>query len=104
MSEVVCEYCGDSFDTRGIGAHQRYCDGANEATVTPESAGIEATVRARDDGQCRLCNTSENLLAHEVDPDVGQELANLVTLCARCAAELEGLHQRTKRTKIRVDR
>ena len=104
MSEVVCEYCGDSFDTRGIGAHQRYCDGANEATVTPEPAGLEATVRARDDEQCRRCEATTALGVHTVNPAVGQELANLVTLCARCAAELEGLHPRTKRTKIRVDR
>jgi len=103
MSEVDCEYCGDSFDKRGLGAHQRYCDGAQEATVTPESAGVEATVRARDDEQCRRCGATSALGVHTVSPAVGQELANLVTLCAPCGAELDGLHPRTKRTKIQTN-
>lgn len=103
MTEVECEYCGELFDKRGIGAHQRHCDGAHEETMTPELDGLEAKARERDDGQCRRCDASERLVTHEVDPDVGQELANVVTLCGTCEAEIEGLHPRTKRTKIRSD-
>lgn len=73
MSEVECEYCGDSFDKRGIGAHQRHCDGAEEEAMTPELDDLEAEVRRRDDGQCRRCGGSKNFVAHEVDPDVSHE-------------------------------
>ena len=103
MTDVECEYCGESFDKRGIGAHQRHCDDAQQETMTPELAGLEAEVRERDDGQCASCGTDSGLVAHEVDPDVGQERANLVTLCGHCEAQLEGLHPRTKRTKLRSE-
>jgi len=102
MTEVVCEYCGDSFDKRGIGAHQAHCSEANEEEMQPKRSGFEAEVRARDDEQCVRCESTEALVIHEVDADVGHERANAVTLCKPCEQELSGLHPLTKRTKIRA--
>ncbi|MDB2225605.1 hypothetical protein PM023_13090 [Halorubrum ezzemoulense] len=103
--EVECEYCGDSFDKRGLGAHQVHCDDAQEEETQPDSipsepSDFEAKVRTRDDGQCARCESTQGLVVHDVDPDVGQERANAVTLCVACDEELSGLHPRTKRTKI----
>lgn len=104
MSNVICEYCGDEFDERGLGAHQRYCDAGEESTSETDSSalsGLEARAQDRDNGKCRRCNTTESLGVHEVDTRVGRELANVVTLCASCEDVVAGLHPRTKRSKIR---
>ncbi|AUX08928.1 hypothetical protein AArcSl_1297 [Halalkaliarchaeum desulfuricum] len=102
---VECEYCGEEFDKRGIGAHKAHCDGAEEAQTAPRQAvdGLEAEVYARDNGQCRRCGAEESLDVHQVDSDKEPVRANLVIVCAECEAEIEGLHPRTKRTKIRFD-
>lgn len=103
MTEVQCQYCGELFDERGLGAHQRHCDSATEAEVTPDDeslTGLAAEVRDRDDGRCLRCGADSSLRVHEVDPDVGHQRANLITLCDSCEAGLEGLHPRTKRTKV----
>ena len=100
MTEIVCEYCDDSFDKRGIGAHQAHCSEANEGVVQPAPSGFESEVRARDDEQCVRCESTEALVVHEVDANVGQKRANAVTLCEPCEVELSGLHPLTKRTKI----
>lgn len=104
--EVECEYCGDSFDKRGIGAHQASCDEAIEETTQPDyDDSLEAKVRARDDGACVRCGATDSLTLHIVDPDVGSErIANVLTLCADCDDDVEGLHPRTKRSKIHSDR
>ncbi|CDK39654.1 hypothetical protein [Halorubrum sp. AJ67] len=103
--QVECDYCGQEYDKRGIGAHEAHCDEATEEEMQPDSGAsdlstFEAEVRARDDGQCARCESIEALVVHDVDPDVEQERANAVTLCEQCEDELTGLHPLTKRTKI----
>lgn len=100
--QVECDYCGQEYDKRGIGAHQAHCDEALGEEIQPDPSGFEAEVRARDDGQCTGCGATEDLRVHDVDPDVGRERANCVTLCEPCEAELSRLHSLTKRTKIDV--
>lgn len=105
MTETECSYCGEFYDVRGIGAHEASCD----ASIETADAGlpvdsddpVDAHVVSRDDGTCVRCETDEDLHLHEVDPSVGHEKANVVTLCADCEGDVDGLHPRTKRTKIR---
>lgn len=109
MGKVECEYCGDLFDSRGLGAHQVHCDEATEESGTEEETilepedEIEAHVVARDQGTCTRCGVDDASVHHIVDPDVGREKANVVTLCGDCDDDVSGVHPRTKRTKIRGD-
>ena len=104
MTEVQCEYCGEYFDKRGLGAHQAHCDAAQEEHNQPDYDDIfEAKLRARDDDECISCGSQTELTFHTIDPAVDRELRNVVTLCTGCANDVEGLHPRTKRTKIRSD-
>lgn len=105
MTETECSYCGEFYDVRGIGAHEASCD----ASLEKADAGldvdlddeVEAHVASRDDGTCVRCGGDEDVRLHEVDPSVGHEKTNVVTLCADCEDDVDGLHPRTKRTKIR---
>jgi len=99
---VDCEYCGESFKKQGLAAHQRYCDAkeAEEATAVPEYEGTEAKVVDRDDERCLRCESTAELVVHQIAPDRDVAINNLVTLCEGCEADLDGLHPRTKRTKI----
>lgn len=99
---VDCEYCDESYKKQGLAAHQRFCDAkeAEEATTVPEYEGTEATVVERDDDRCLRCDSSAELVVHQIAPDRGDAINNLVTLCEGCDSDLDGLHPRTKRTKI----
>lgn len=97
MSEVPCKHCGEPFDKRGIGAHEAHCDGE---TPEPELTPLETSVHDRDNGRCRRCEADEDLVYHTVNGAIGRERPNVVTLCAACENEIEGVHPRTKRTKI----
>ena len=104
MSEVQCEYCGEYFDKRGLGAHQAHCDAAQEEHSQPNYDDFfEAKIRARDGDNCVSCGADDDLTFHRIDPNADRELRNLITLCADCSSEVKGLHPRTKRTKIHDD-
>lgn len=100
--DVQCEYCGEYFDKRGIGAHKASCNEAIEETSQPDyDDTLEANVRARDNGACVRCGTTDSCTLHTIDPDVGSDrIANILTLCADCDDDVDGLHPRTKRSKI----
>jgi len=105
MSEdetVECKYCGESFHKQGIGAHEASCEGVNRAENPhePEFYNLEADVYARDDEQCARCGADDVFDIHQIDPSVGAERANLVSLCEECVDDVSDLHPITKRTKI----
>ena len=102
MSKVECEYCGEYFKEEGLATHHRFCDAAEE-DGSQEDAGhseLEETILERDNDSCARCESEEHLVVHQIDPNRGDVRSNLVTLCEECDAELEGLHPRTKRSKI----
>ncbi len=104
MSEAQCEYCGEYFDKRGLGAHQAHCDAAKEEHSQPDYDDFfEAKLRERDGDECVSCGAQTGLTFHSIDPDAERELRNVVTLCKGCVDDVQGLHPRTKRTKIRSD-
>lgn len=100
--EVQCEYCGEYYDKRGIGAHQASCDEAIEETSQPDyEDSFEAEVRSRDNDECVSCGSTTALSLHTIDPDVGSDLLpNVLLLCADCTDDVSDLHPRTKRTKV----
>lgn len=102
MSDVQCEYCGEYYDKRGIGAHQRHCEGAEADESTPEAgmSQLEAAVHERDNGRCVRCDTDADVVIHQIDTNTERQKPNLVTLCESCDSEVADLHPRTKRTKI----
>ncbi|MCU4754253.1 hypothetical protein OB919_20095 [Halobacteria archaeon AArc-curdl1] len=102
MSEVECEYCGELFKEQGLGTHQRFCGGAEEedGQDDPTHTDLEETVLERDNRACRRCNVQDDLVVHRIDSAQSDNLRYLATLCVRCDGEIEGLHPRTKRTKI----
>lgn len=107
---VPCDHCGELYDRRGIGAHEASCSEASSDEDTsapsdttdadPEWGGVELEVLERDNGQCRRCGSDEDLVVHVINRAILGKRSNLVTLCADCEAEIEGLHYRTKRTAI----
>jgi 5-methylcytosine-specific restriction endonuclease McrA len=102
MTEVECEYCGELFDEQGLATHKHYCDEApdeDESEPMADYSELEREALDRDDGACVRCKAEAELTVHTVDPDVGEQLSNLMTLCVECEEEVSGLHPRTKRTK-----
>lgn len=57
-------------------------------------------VLERSDGTCQLCEDEDVEVLHKLIPDGEQVTRNLVGLCESCDGKLEGLHPRTKRSKV----
>ena len=70
---TTCEWCGDTFASRGIGAHKRYCDAKPEeseqtkseseentsiSVSDPSKRPLQADVVERDGCQCKRCGVS----------------------------------------------
>ncbi|MCU4744510.1 hypothetical protein [Natronoglomus mannanivorans] len=102
MTKVECEYCGESFKEQGLATHQRFCDAAEEddSQDGAEYSELEEAVLERDGDVCARCEGTEHLVVHQIKPDHDDDQRYLVTLCEECDDELDGLHPRTKRTKI----
>ncbi|WP_152422174.1 hypothetical protein [Natrialba asiatica] len=105
MSDVECEYCGEAFKEQGLPAHQRYCDAVEEegSQGGPEYSDLEEAVLERDDNACVRCDADGDLIVHKIDPSGEDENRNLVSVCGDCDGEIDGLHPRTKRTKIQSE-
>lgn len=114
--ECLCGF--EAKDSRGLSAHQRYCDeyqdsegdsleesdeDPNTVSTRGESEDLsdfEEELFERDDYSCRNCG-ADGSVAHFVDEDGPEAFNNAVTLCDECDGELEGVAPPSKKTQMR---
>lgn len=111
--ECICGF--EAKDSRGLSAHQRYCDEYQEAEMVPsdddphtvptrgdekEYSDFEEEVLSRDSYECRRCGEDASCV-HKMKPEGDEKLSNFRAVCGDCDAFLEGLHPQTKDTEVK---